>query len=315
MQKYVLFYDSYCVACSQVAREVERLAISDLGVISLNDPLLTQALNDAGIEPPDRPGLLVNDDSGLRVLHGWSMRKRLAGVVGWRNARALTRLLSAEWRARFTREAEHSGTTRRRIIGTAAAGVAGIAIMPRGLVRKAGATSPSATPATASDIERALASDTMRRAVKTWGPVHPGAIELTAYGERMLAFYHRSGEGTIITIVDNAVPRNPVGLSLGKSPAPLHGIRYFTVSGVPMADLVPSDDGKARLVRPATAGGTMEPDFNRTCWYWCMLTHPLIPSCSTTCLNCFQSISPAITCSICLACAGPYAFYCYKNCP
>jgi len=109
MLKYVLFYDSYCAACSQVAREVERLAIADLGVISLSDPLFTQALTDAGIELTDRPGLLVNDDSGTRVLYGWAMRKRLAARVGWHNARTLTRLLSAEWQARLTREAEHRG--------------------------------------------------------------------------------------------------------------------------------------------------------------------------------------------------------------
>lgn len=141
MPKYVLLFDGDLAACSQVAREVERLAVTDLGVISLSHPLLTRALDDAGVELPKRPGLLVNDDSGLRVLHSWSMRKRLAAVVGWRNARALTQLLAAEWRARLTREAAQSDTPRRRVVGAAVAGVAGLAILPRGLATRAAGTS------------------------------------------------------------------------------------------------------------------------------------------------------------------------------
>src|SRR5579872_826080 len=81
-------------------------------------------------------------------------------------------------------------TTRRRVVGATVAGVAGLAFLPRGLVKRAGRASPSATPAAAPDIERALASETMHRAVQTWGPVSPGALGVTAYGERMLAFYH-----------------------------------------------------------------------------------------------------------------------------
>jgi transcriptional regulator with XRE-family HTH domain len=118
MLKYVLLFDDDCAACSRVAREVERLAVASLGVIALSDPLLTRALGDAGIELPRRAGLLVNDDSGLCALHGWSMRKHPEAVAGWRNARGFGERLRACRRAVLLSQqelAEQSGLSVRAI--------------------------------------------------------------------------------------------------------------------------------------------------------------------------------------------------------
>jgi hypothetical protein len=306
MQKYVLVFDGDCASCSSVARMVKQLAVPDLGVMSLRDPLLAQALP----RVPDRPGLLVNETAGVSLLHGWAMRRQLASVVGWRNARTLTRLLIGEWRARLAKSA---GPTRRRVLATGMAGVAGLALLPRGGTRQA---SPTTSVAPAADVRRAMESPAMRRAIQTWGPVSAGATEVTSGTERTIVFFHNSGE---LTFVDNsaaAARGNPAAITMGRTPATKNALRYYTTSGVALADLV-ADNGTVKFVPQISDDASVTPDiFSPSCWILCMAENSdkISPTCLQNCLSCFDLTGGPISCAYCAVCAGPTGARCAREC-
>jgi predicted DCC family thiol-disulfide oxidoreductase YuxK len=329
MKKHVLLFDSDCAACSKVARAVQELAVTDLEVLTLRDAQVAGALSQAGLAAPDRPSLLVtgdDDDDDVRLLSGWSMRRRLVGMVGWWRARTITRLLISEWRARRAREAPLASPSRRRAIGTAVAGVAGWAMLPRlpGAGRPA-VQETSYAPAAEADVQRALASEPVRRAIRTWGQFQPQAMEVTEGSERILAFFHGEGDGEITTVVDNSADARlgaPMSLSMGKSPSVEHGIRFYTVDGVPLSDIKIGADGKL-TVMPLTQQSNVNnsvpdaPGFSIGCWLICMQGMNIYPSpgCEAACNACFDLLGANIVCAHCLACAGGVkAVTCARRC-
>ncbi|MDX6395501.1 MAG: hypothetical protein QOJ73_6564 [Streptosporangiaceae bacterium] len=326
MKKHVLLFDSDCAACSKVARTVQELAVTDLEVLTLRDPPVAEALDQAGLTAPDRPSLLVTGDGDVRLLSGWSMRRRLAGIVGWRRARTITRLLISEWRARRAREAELASPSRRRAIGTAVAGVAGWAMLPRlAAARRLAPPKPSYVPAAEADVKRALASGPVRRATRTWGQPQSQVVELMEGSERILVFSHGDGESRMITVVDNSVNARqgaPISLSMGKSPSAEHGIRYYTVDGVPLLDIRVGAGGTSTLVPLAQSSNVNKsvpevPDFSLGCWLLCMHKDGIYPTlgCEAACDACFALMS-TLTCAHCLACAGGVkAVTCARRCP
>jgi predicted DCC family thiol-disulfide oxidoreductase YuxK len=323
MKKYVLLFDGNCAACSKVARLVGDLAVADLGAMPLRDPEVTEVLRRAGLDATDRPSLLVTGDGGVRVVSGWSMRRHLAAVVGWRRSRAIMRLLAAEWRARMVRGIAEEGLPRRRVVGTALAGVAGLAFFPRSAAAaRTAQPGPDYAPASAVDVKRALASGPVQRATRAWGPVKPQVMEITDGAERILVFTHGEGERHIITFVDNAAdarPDAPLSISLGKTPLAGQGMRFYSVDGIALCDVTADHEGKV-AVRPAdgvtraASNETVVPDFNVNCWFACMSGIPLLFSCAQACEFCFTLLS-AVNCAYCGMCAGPRAFTCAKACP
>jgi hypothetical protein len=311
MQKYVLVFDGDCLSCSRLARTVEQLAVPDLGVMSLRDPLLAQA----SPQVPDRPGLLVNDTAGARLLYGWAMRRQLASVVGWRNARTLTNLLIDEWRARLGRTGD---PTRRHVLRTGMAGVAALVLLPRS-ARHAlpGTTSatPSTTPATAADVRRAMDSQSMQRAIRTFGPVRAGATEVTNGTERVLVFSHDSGEFTFIDNSADATPGDPAAITIGRSPVTERALRYYTTSGLALADLVLGNGRTAKFVPLASDDTSVKPDlFSPSCWLYCMQVEGITNYCGAQCISCFDGSGGITSCAYCTVCAGPQALKCYKQC-
>lgn len=325
MKRNVLLFDGDCAACSRVARLIHELAIADLEVLGLRDEKVAQALDHAGLSAPDRPSLLVTDGDRLRILSGWSMRRRLASMIGWRRSRTIVRLLASEWHARTTRAAEATGTSRRGFVGTATAGVVGLAMLPRSIMGRTASANVAYVPADAADVERALASVPVQRAVQTWGPVRSAVMEVKDGAERVLVFTHHTGEDQVITFVDNSADARhgtPVSLSMAESPSANHGIRYYTVDGTPMADIVMGAHGKTEALpvsehHDAGKYGFMMPDgFHLRCWLLCLqeFNVNLSPGCFQNCEECFELIS-ARACVLCAACAGgAKAIACAKRC-
>jgi hypothetical protein len=310
MQKYVLVFDGDCVSCSSLARTVQQLAVPDLGVLSLHDPLLAQALP----QVPDRPGLLVNDTARARLLYGWAMRRQLASIVGWRNARTLTRLLIGEWRARLAKTGD---PTRRGVLKTGVAGAAALVLLPRGTRHASLGTTevtPSTTPATAADVRRAMESQPMHRAIRTFGPVRAGATEVTSGTERVLVFSHNSGEFTFIDNSADATPGDPAAITIGKAPGTQNALRYYTTSGVALADLV-LGNGTAKFVPLASNDTSVKPDvFSPSCWLYCMQAEGITNYCGAQCISCFDGSGGITACAYCTVCAGPLALKCAKQC-
>jgi len=325
VKRNVLLFDGDCAACSRVARLVHDLAVTDLEVLGLRDDRVAAALAQAGLSTPDRPSLLVTDGDHVRILTGWSMRRRLASMLGWRHSRTIVRLLVSEWRARMTRAADVAGPSRRGFVGTATAGVVGLAMLPRSFTRRAASPQMTYAPASAADIERALASAPVRRAIQTWGPVEANVMEVKDGSERALVFTHHEGENQVITFVDNSADArhgSPVCLSMAESPSANHGIRYYTVAGTPLADIASGPHGKAEVRavsqhHDAGEYGDITPDgFHLHCWLLCLqeFNVNLSPGCFQNCEECFQLIS-ARACVLCAACAGgPKAIACAKRC-
>jgi hypothetical protein len=310
MQKYVLVFDGDCVSCSSLARTVEQLAVPDLGVMSLRDPLLAQA----SPQVPDRPGLLVNDTAGARLLYGWAMRRQLASVVGWRNARTLTSLLIGEWRTRLARTGDPA---RRHVLKTGMAGVAALVLLPRGTRHASPSTTaatPSATSATAADVRRAMESQSMQRAIRTFGPVKAGATEVTDGTQRLLVFSHDSGEVTFIDNSADATPGDPAAITIGKAPDTQNALRYYTTSGLALADLV-HGNGTAKFVPLASDDTSVKPDvFSASCWLYCMQVEGITNYCGAQCISCFDGSGGIAACAYCGVCAGPLALKCAKQC-
>jgi hypothetical protein len=324
MKRYVLLFDGDCTACSEVARAVQELSVADLEVMSLRDTRVTAILGQAGLKAPDRPSLLVTDHDDLRVLSGWPMRRRLATVVGWRRSRTIVRLLISECQARLGREVGEPGPTRRRVVGTALGGVVGWAMLSRpATAASADASKAGLVPAAEPDVKRALASEPVGRAARTWGQMKPDVMELRDGPERVLVFSHGQGEDQVFTFVDNSADARrgaPISLSMGNSPSAEQGIRFYTVDGVSLCDVV-SGPGSNTTVRPLPQRNrigekaAVTPDFNLSCWLLCMQGVRISFGCEATCNSCFDLSGGRLACAHCVFCAGKKAVPCARRCP
>ncbi len=323
--RYVLLFDGDCVACSRVARAVSDLQIADLEVRPRTDLTVAQALEQAGIAAPVAPSLLVTGAGGTRLLRGWRMRRVLAGLMGWRRARAIMRLSAAEAEARLARRRAQagSGSTRRRIVSTGLVGIVAGVLLPRSASaapQSAGTATSALKLANDTDVARALASPAMRRAMATWGPVSSGAVEVTDDSQTVLVFSHSRDGREVITLVDNsadAAADDPAALSMTGSPANKGGVRFYTVAGTVLGDISQDADGRTRAVPAqdtAVPGQIMEPAFDRTCWLLCMNGVILPMACLQACFNCGLAIGALINCSYCGLCAGTRAITCFKRC-
>ena len=146
-----------------------RPVVTGLEARPLEDPEVTGLLGHAGLETPDRPSLLVADSKGIEVLSGWAMRRRLAGVIGWRRSGAITGLLAAEWRARLARSADSHAPSRRGVIGGALAGVAAGPYVGHSVrFGRPVESNPELTVADPAEVRAALAT------VPAAGPKHMG---------------------------------------------------------------------------------------------------------------------------------------------
>jgi hypothetical protein len=106
------------------------------------------------------------------------MRRNLAGLLGWRRARAIAHLAAAEWQARLTQAAGPDVPSRRGVVKAGLAGLAGIAgavIIPGKTLASSRPTagSPALSIASQSDVQRALALGPVQTAIQTWGRSSP----------------------------------------------------------------------------------------------------------------------------------------------
>ena len=318
----IVLYAGSCPACSRVARLVTDASIAGLEARPFDDPQVSASLADAGLETPDRPALVVIGDTEALLLTGWAMRRHLAALVGWRRSGTIVRLLAAEWRARLTRSAGLSALSRRGVIGGAAAGILGWA-MSSGVAHAA--TSPAAsTPAlkavSSADAARVLQTVTAQRAVSTWGAAE--VLEVSGGSNPVFMLVH--AERDIHTFIDNS-PRarqasGPAAVSLGVAPGAGGTIRYYTVSGIALADLTMAD-GQATAT-PGQPTAAVEPDatINKVtlaCFAACC-GKPTNVACVESCARCAAAggnpAQHALACAPCLVCAGVNAVNCLYVC-
>jgi hypothetical protein len=326
--RYIVLFQHSCHACSHVARLVRGLSVTGLEARSLEDPEVTGLLSHAGLQTPDRPSLLVADGNGLEVLSGWAMRRRLAGVIGWRRSAAIAGLLAAEWRARLARSAESYGPSRRGVIGGALAGAAGWALMSMSGTAFAsalpGESKPEMTAADPAEVKAALATVPGQRAVRTWGPVELEAYKVRSGGQVTLMLTHpRDRILTFIDISSGALRgSNPAAVSLGSAD---HAIRYYSVGGTPLADLTVSGGQVQASAVPRDAvvpSSTVEAEPDITpkqlaCFIAC-IGRKVDAGCAQDCITCVAGIvfkhPPPIPCAECATCAGRYGTACVGEC-
>jgi hypothetical protein len=322
--RYIVLYAANCRACSEVARMVGDASIPGLEARGFEDPEVAESLRNAGLRTPDRPSLMVISDTGVQVLGGLAMRRRLAGVVGWRRSGTIVRLLAAEWQARLMKSAASRLPSRRGVLGGILAGAAGWALTS-GVADASPAPAegtPAMKPAGAADAARVLNTATAQRAVRAWGPAEPQVLEITGGSQPVLVLVHP--ERDIHTFIDNspsAVSSNePVAISLGMSPAAEQTLRYYTVDGAPLADLkVSGGRAVATLVRPAPGEESPAIPEKILCWFVCINSKPTTNfACLYNCENCVTysigSLARAIACTYCIICAGPNGVACLKEC-
>jgi predicted DCC family thiol-disulfide oxidoreductase YuxK len=320
--RHIVLYAGSCPACSRVARLVTDASIAGLEARPFDDPQVTASLADAGLGTPDRPALVVIGDTDVQLLTGWAMRRRLAALAGWHRSGTIVRLLAAEWRARLTRSAGLSALSRRGVIGGAAAGILGWA-MSSGAAHAA--TSPAAsTPAlkavSPADTARVLQTATAQRAVSTWGAAE--VLEVSGGSNPVFMLVH--SERDIYTFIDNS-PRarqasGPAAVSLGVAPGAGGTIRYYTVSGIALADLTVG--GGRATATPAQPTATAEPGIvinkvTLACFAAC-IGRPGSVACVDSCARCSEASGTLaqriLACVPCVTCAGVNGVNCLYVC-
>jgi hypothetical protein len=326
--RYIVLYAASCPACSKVARLVTDASVTGLEARSFEDPQVTGPLANEGLAVPDRPSLMVIGDTGVQVLSGWAMRRRLAGVVGWRRSRTIVRLLAGEWRARLTKPAAAHAPSRRGVIAGILAGAAGW-VMASGTANAspAAAGAPAMTPADPAEAARVLKTATAQQAIRAWGPAEQHVLQIGG-SDPVLVLVHP--ERDIYTFIDNSPGalrgNQPAAISVGTSPSAEAMVRYYTLVGAPLADLTVSNgQTKATPVSTGTgagASGTAEPEGVKAaaaCFSICVTGRTNASDvCFVNCEHCSTyavgSLAQVAACTLCIACAGKYGLQCYLDC-
>jgi hypothetical protein len=323
--RYIILFAGDCPACSQVARMVADASVPGLEARGFTDPEITGLLGNASLEIPGRPALVIVNGTDVQVLTGLAMRRRLAGVVGWRRARTMARLLTAEWRARLVKATAPRLPSRRGVLGGIVAGVVGWAVIP-GIANAAtgAASAPRMTPASEADAARVLRTATAQRSIRAWGAAGPQVYEIS--GGRQPVFVLTHPDRDIYTFIDNSPGTvqggSPVAVSLGFAPAAEPALRYYTVDGAALADLRLSDGTVTAATATTTAAVQPEADPDGTgwkfsCWVGC-IGRKGSEGCLDVCRECATTPGhPAqklLECSQCFVCAGPNAIPCLKEC-
>jgi hypothetical protein len=153
MKRYLLF-DAGCELCTSIAQKVQDEAGRWLEVRRLSDPAMRALLDRHKPGWTHRPTLIVQDGDSVGISTGLALSIRLASGLGLRRAMRITRRVLTAISPPIAR----SGTPRRgflRAIGTGAAALVGLAIVPR-----MAATSPQARengPLLGSALKEAVA--------------------------------------------------------------------------------------------------------------------------------------------------------------
>jgi hypothetical protein len=326
--RYIVLYNHDCSACSRVAQLVRGLSVTGLEARARTDSEVAGLLSRAGLPTPDRPALLVADGDSVELTTGWAMRRRLAGVIGWRRSGAIVTLLAAEGRARLAAAADSHGPSRRGVIGGALAAAAGWALMPSSAWASSvpGGSTPTVTAADAAEVSAALATPAGQRAVRTWGETDAKAHKITSDGVVTLMLAHP--QHGVVTFIRMSPGSSHTAVSLGAVPGVEDAIRYYTAGGTPLADLatangraqaspVPAGTARAGMAAP---GETAEPDISikaKACFIACIGRRAGGP-CIANCVSCVAIIflhkTLPMVCDQCVACAGQHAIACSEEC-
>ncbi len=317
--RYVVLYAADCPACSKVAAMVMNASVTGLEARGFEDAEIAESLRNAGLRVPDRPSLVIVNGTDVRLLSGWAMRRRLAGVVGWRRSRTIVRLLAAEWRARLTKSAASHAPSRRGVIGGILAGLTGWAVTS-GVANASPRNTPAMRAADPADAARVLRTATAQRAIRAWGPADPQVHEISGGSHPVFVLVHP--ERDIYTFVDNSPgalrESKPVAISMGVAPTAERALRYYTVDGIALADLQVAD-GKT-TVRAVETAPEVVPDVSKwqfACWLGCIGRKSTV-ACLAVCEQCFYyavgSLARLVACSNCVVCAGPNGVACAKEC-
>jgi hypothetical protein len=221
--RYILLFKGSCAVCSKVAGMVDDLSVDNLEARSIESAEVRQILGGAGLETPGRPALLMTSDAGVRMVSGWEMRRNLAGLLGWRRARAIARLAAAEWHARLTQAAGSDVPSRRGVVKAGLAGLAGIAgaaVIPGKALAASqpAASGPVLSIAGRSTVERTLAVSAVQTAIQTFGPAEPTVQVVTSGKERVLVLAH--AQSNVMTLVDDSASAPATPLSSAGGPRP-----------------------------------------------------------------------------------------------
>jgi hypothetical protein len=325
--RYIILYAESCPACSEVAQQVRNASITDLEARPFGDPQVTESLTNAGLVTPDRPSLVVISDTDVQVLSGRAMRRRLARLVGWRRSRTIFRLLVAEWRARLATSAASYTPSRRGLIGTALAGIAGWVLTSGSAAAASPAPSGGARavkPADPADVAELMKTASAQRAIRTWGPAAREVLEVSGGAQPVLVMTHPAHD--IVTFVDNLpgalASGDPTAVSMGKAPTAASALRYYTVGGVPLADVAVSDGRvtASPVQRSARQSEVDSPDIKAwqiACFASCIGRKSGAP-CILTCRSCFfdatGTLAKMAACTNCFFCAGPNGVPCLREC-
>jgi predicted DCC family thiol-disulfide oxidoreductase YuxK len=314
--RHILLFQGSCAACSKVARMVDNLSVSGLETLSIESAEATQLLAMAGVETLERPSLLIVDDGQVEIKNGWAMRRRLARVIGARRGTALVQLSIAEWHAAASRKLMPSSAGRRGFLGGAAAAIAGLILLPGKAFASAEdvpAEGSVAVPS-AESVQRALLSQPMKTAVRTWGPTDDKVHEVTRGAQRVLAFQHsRDNVVTFVDISQAASATKPTAVSMGRG-ADGASLRFYTVQGTPLADITKS--GSSIKVAAPPKAPADEPDdlFSYICFVGCLGSSVSV-ACANACFSCDPGqLASLPNCLYCAVCAGPSAIGCARQC-
>jgi len=314
--RYILLFKGSCAVCSKIAGMVDDLSVENLEAQSIESTEVRQILSGAGLEAPGRPALLMTSDAGVRMVSGWEMRRHLAGLLGWRRARAIARLAAADWHARLTQSAGPDVPSRRGVVKAGLAGLAGIAgaaVIPGKALAASqpAASGPVLSIAGQSTVERALAVSAVQTAIQTFGPVEPTVQVVTSGREKVLVLAH--AQSNVVTLVDNSASATSNPTVLGMAPTPAgDGIRFLTVEGAAIADLAVSN-GRA-TVTAADNGATPNITTGQfRCFLTCILGSVQL-SCALACASCAGGGLGLLQCPHCILCAGPLGIHCARLC-
>jgi hypothetical protein len=309
-----LLFDSGCTACSSTAQRVTGLGRGRIAARSLQDPAIRARLDELRPGWTAEPLLLEETSDNARVLSGMTMRRRVVQELGMRRGLEVWRLYREAGAAR----APSAGMTRQRFLHRAAAAAGGAALAGSATASAASGQGSrinrSAMELLGSDaaaVQRLRSSRAVAEAARAFdGADLSGAVRVAATAELPETLVVSLGHDAMLVVADHATA-SETGLVIQTAQADA-GLElvWKQPDGSPIGTTRIERGGRVQSV-PAQRAAVPVPFV--ACFLGCLGVHG-VASCTEKCFVCVVEKINIIACTECVACAGPRAIKCAREC-
>lgn len=322
-----LVYEANCRTCQQVAKTFESVVGRRMRVLPSSSPESTELLSSVGLYHFTRPVLVVVSSKSSRPFTGIGLLWQIIRTLGPRHALALLSALNTkQWSPPPTTRA----IPRRAVLFSGAALPVVVVLSPRiaSLLKATSATSTvdQRTPLPASALVAQVRSSApqVAAALRAFGPLmwdNLNSFTLTARNgtkhESWLVPFASAVGNTTLTYLMLVNPSHPgvrfavverlQHLETGKGGRAT--LTFYRPSGPELGSLA-VEDGRLQVIR-ITSSRYLGVDLH--CLFGCLLRE-VDQDCASACVQCAAGGNRVPDCTVCITCAGPHFYFCYKEC-